>query len=242
MSSDKAADTKESTSTTKPKRKPIRPSEADIPKEFAERSEAETRQFFRDLAQRIRYADYEYLSIEAFRRLVNLAVLDTWSEVKDEEIAKRLHVELEVLETYRDNPEYVRIQADLRQAFQWLAAPKTLKDHLEDPLTQDGLAKRTVRIAKHARDPKDSIKALEAAHDRTTPIVKREEQVKVLYIRGADIEMWQQVESEIAGYDQTVIEGEVMDDSEREGEAAEVAGEDAQTSVHGPAPDAPDAV
>lgn len=193
--------------------------QSDIPSAFAELSEKETRQFFKDLAQRVRYADYAHISIDAFRRHVNLAVLDRWTDYEDGDKAERLNLEPEVLDSYREAPEYKEIRAALEREFEFLAQPRTLKEHVADDLTQDRLAKRTIRIGLHAKDPRDSIKALQQMNDRAMPAIQRETETRIVMIRSEDLHLFEKVQKELSEYDQTLIDGEVVEGGESTGDS-----------------------
>jgi hypothetical protein len=191
--------------------------QADIQALFAERTAAELKQLFRDLAMRVQYSDFDHISVQAYQVYLNLSLMDLWTEHDDEEKCARLKISQEQLNDLRTHPEYDEINFHLAEEFQRLKHPEMMKDAVGQARLQNRVARRLERTAMHAKDPRESNKASELLLDRMMPRQVKETEKTIVMIERHDLEMWKQVESDL--HSQKVIEGEVVASSSGDSEA-----------------------
>lgn len=169
----------------------------------------EDRSLFREIAQRVRYLDFDHMKIEQFERLFGLVMLDEWSEVDNVEKGRRLGLEPKKLPWIRKSDDYKAVRERVLEAYEYLKTPRRLDQHIEDPLVQDRIARETIRTALHSSRGASRIKALEQINDRLMPVVSEKGTQKVVMITEETARMLQLVNREILS-----IEGDVVEEEE----------------------------
>lgn len=182
----------------------------------------EDRALFREIAQRVRYLDFDEMKIEQFERVFGLVMLDEWSEADNAEKGERLGVEPKKLPWIRKSDEYERIRERVLEAFEYLKNPRRLDEHIEDPLVQDRIARETIRTALHSARGASRIKALEQINDRLMPVVREKGAQKVVMITEETARMLQMVNQEIHEIEGGVVEEEEEPSRTEEGSEAGV--------------------
>ena len=141
----------------------------------AENGEQETRDLFREVSSRVRYADFSEAPWERFRTTKRLAMLDLWSERTDVEKLERSGLGPSATEnelaTVRESDLYGRLTQALAEAFRDAATPKSAAEWVA--AMEDASFRRLARIAKHAIDPKVAATAARDFADRALPKVSR---------------------------------------------------------------------
>lgn len=181
----------------------------------------EDRALFREIAQRVRYLDFDHMKIEQFERLFGLVMLDEWSEVDNAEKGRRLGIEPKKLPWMRKSDDYKAIRERAIEAFEYLKKPRRLDQHIEDPLVQDRIARETIRTALHSARGASRIKALEQINDRLMPVVSEKGTAKVVMITEEDLKMLQRVNRDILQIEGRVVEEEEEPSRTEEGSDAE---------------------
>lgn len=140
----------------------------------ADTLDRELETFLRALNQRLGWiypVEFPHIPMGHFTAMVALCVLDRAAPQHSlEERAERAKLAPKAAETMRGMPTFAEVRHAVEEAWDFVAQPKLLPEHVSDPLTQHKLAQRTVRLALHAGDPKVSVKALEQMNDRAMPV------------------------------------------------------------------------
>jgi hypothetical protein len=134
-------------------------------------SEQETREFFREVAALVRYADFSEYPWEQFRSYKRLAMLDLWSGLAEEEKVRRSEVDPAEIQAARESELYARIRYVLTEAFREVAEPKDPEQWVKS--MQDASFRKLARIARHAVDPRIAAAAARDFADRALPKVSR---------------------------------------------------------------------
>lgn len=150
---------------------------------FVEQFEHEIREFFRDLAATVVKGEL-FLSgrikVQHLHRLVRLAVYDRWYDYGDDEIREMLagkgdEVSEHDLHFWRTSPEMQEVQSELDGAFQKIAVPKRLKEHLGSEEAEHEAYWRTLRLARQTGELKVAERALDQINERILPTRRRDE-------------------------------------------------------------------
>ncbi len=134
-------------------------------------AEQEGREFFREVASLVRYADFQEYPWERFKAYKRLAMLDLWSELPDEEKHTTSGVAPEEAPLARDSELYARLRFALTEAFREVAELKTPDQWIK--AMEDASFRKLARIARHATDPKVAAAAARDFADRARPKVSR---------------------------------------------------------------------
>lgn len=174
----------------------------------AEYRDRDIRNLFREVAQYVRYQDFDHLPVDRFRELSDLVVMDLWTDKTEGQKAAKVHFDEEELEILRISPDYEGLKFAYRQAFDRLKEPKNLQDHLTDPIIQDKVARATIRTAIHHKDGRVRVKALEQINDRVMPRITKGGDTKIIMIRREDLELIRDTEKQLLEADVKVLDGE----------------------------------
>lgn len=174
----------------------------------AEYRDRDLRNLFREVAQYVRYQDFDHLPIERFQRLSDLVVMDLWTEKTEGQKAAKIGFTEEELPILRSTPDYEGLKFAYRQAFDRLKEPQRLEDHMADPIIQDKVARATIRTAIHHKDGRVRIKAMEQINDRAMPRITKGGDTKIVMIRSEDLHLLQETEKQLLEADFKVLDGE----------------------------------
>lgn len=153
----------------------------------------ETKQFFKDLANRVRWCDHEDIPLDLFHSLFLLVVYDLFGEKDDEELAELVNGDVNVI---RNTPDYKAVEHNVRQQFEYLKNPKEFKDHIADAINQDRLARAGLRRALYADNPQHANKAMEILADRAMPRVTEKQGARVTVLSEGAARLLLQAEKE----------------------------------------------
>lgn len=171
------------------------PEFAPIDQESKASSERIGQTFLRDVLESVQYAPFAgRLTIPEFNSLLKLAVSDRFLGIRGDALEEHLGAPPDAL---RARPEYAELDALLAAGVEYAAKPQSLKEHLNNPTTQDALARRSIRLALHAGDARVSQKMLSDLFDRVLPRQTKEAIQKVVLIRAEDLERIERVLAEL---------------------------------------------
>jgi len=134
-------------------------------------SEQETREFFREVAALVRFAEFQEYPWEKFRAVKRLAMLDLWSDLPEEVKLQRSEVDPAEAQAARESELYARLRFALTEAFREVAEPKAPEQWVAS--MQDVAFRRLARIARQAVDPRIAASAARDFADRALPKVSR---------------------------------------------------------------------
>jgi hypothetical protein len=166
------------------------------------------RDLFREIAQYVRYQDFDQLPVERFQQLSDLVVSDLWTERTEGQKAQQIGFVEDELPILRGTPEYEGIKFAYREAFDRLKDPQRLEDHLNDPIIQDRVARATIRTALHHKDGRVRIKAMEQINDRMMPRITKGGDTKIVMIRREDLDLIRDTEKQLLEADVKVLDVE----------------------------------
>jgi hypothetical protein len=174
----------------------------------AEYRDRELRDLFREIAQYVRYQDFDHLPVERFQQLSDLVVSDLWTDRTEGQKAAKIGFTEDELPILRATPEYEGIKFAYREAFDRLKEPQRLEDHMSDMIIQDRVARATIRTALHHKDGRVRIKAMEQINDRAMPRITKGGDTKIVMIRSEDLHLLQETERQLLEADVKVLDVE----------------------------------
>lgn len=152
----------------------------------AEVLDRELEAFLRSLNQRMGWlypVEFSHIPMSAYRAMVQLCILDRAAgDRSPEERAQRVNLAPKTARELRESPSFAEVAHAFEQAWDQVAQPKTVAERIADPLMQDKIAQRTIRLALHAGDTRVSVKALEQLNDRAMPVMKQQTETRVLML------------------------------------------------------------
>lgn len=119
--------------------------------------------------------------IAAYQTMVRLCILDfvAWDLTPDE-INERAFVPQWYVAKLRRSMEMEEVRQVFRREWDKLVTPKTLQEHIADPVLQDRIAQRTIEMALHGGDIRTVEKAVAQINDRAMPVVSKAPMAPVL--------------------------------------------------------------
>lgn len=171
--------------------------------------ERQIAQFFNLVEAAVRYQDWEdRLSVERFRWLRGLGILDRWTEKTDDEKAAQLKVERDAILRLRSSPEYQEIKHALLEAAERVKKIRNVADYVKDTEIQNIGFQRLLELMQ-SEDGKVAERATATYMDRAMPSARPEKERTILVISRDDLRAIKETEQHLldAG---DVIEGELV--------------------------------
>jgi hypothetical protein len=200
-----------------PKERPLlaavaaNPATAATPKKRKDDEAASERDYMYLIMESVQYAQViklePRLSVDEFKRLRNLYVIDRFYQYSDEEILERIGYEKKTLDKLRSHVHYAEIGKMVDQAAELLSNPRTIEEWANQ--SQGRVGMETMTMALSCKDPKIKLAALNVFTDRVSAKKGREDEVKppmqfppdVLVVMAKAIEMARGVPTADGGVD-----------------------------------------